>query len=169
MSKAVLIDRVSPASAPPVAPVSVPDAGEPEVSELGLAEKLALLQMSSRVSVQAVYFALRERESLPPFSLSTFARLRELGLCERKPGQRFHSLTGDGAFTADLIARAMVRDREIHSAWIGGSVGATTTLHCTCGWSCGLARGTGMQLKAARAHSYHLATLAALKASLEKT
>lgn len=154
---------------PPVTPGSFAgsyhDPITPEaVQQLSEEQKLALLQMSTRLSVNAVYAAIRDmrataNDPLPPFTGSTFAELREFGLCERKPANRFHRLTTRGSQVADLVARQLVKERNIHWSWMGGNDGATVTLHCTCGWSCGIARGRNTQMKAIAAHSQHLLTV----------
>ena len=135
---------------------------ETDIADLSTQQKLALLQMSRRISHQAIWRAMKEKFEASPFDRSTFRQLRELGLAELLDGQKYHSLTTTGAQLCDLIGRKLVRDHKIHTPWIGGNHGATTSLYCTCGWSCGLRRGDGMQLKAARAMSTHLRTVEGL-------
>ena len=146
---------------PPSQPeYKIPDASE--IEHLSTQQKLALLQMSRRVSHQAIWRAMREKFEAPPFTRSTFAQLREIGLAEMLDGQKYHSLTDNGARLCDLIGRQLVSEHKIHSPWIGGNDGAHVSLHCTFGWSCAMVRGTGMQLKAARAMSTHLRTIEAM-------
>ncbi len=121
---------------------------EANIEPLSTQQKLALLQMSRRISHQAIWRAMKEKYEAAPFDRSAFRQLRELKLAELLDGQKYHSLTTSGARICDLIGRQLVRDHKIHTPWIGGNVGASTSLHCTCGWSCGLRRGDNMQLKA---------------------
>jgi hypothetical protein len=151
-----------PQSAPLVPAIEYEPPGEAEIEPLSTQQKLALLQMSRRISHQAIWRAMKEKYEAAPFTISTFRQLRELGLAELLDGQKYHSLTTSGAQLCDLIGRQLVRDHKIHTAWIGGHVAASTTLFCTCGWSCGLRRGDNMQLKAARAMSTHLRTVEAM-------
>lgn len=148
-----------PQSAPLVPAFEYHPAGEADIEPLSTQQKLALLQMSRRVSHQAIWRAMKEKYETAPFTLSTFRQLRELKLAELLDGQKFHSLTTYGAQLCDLIGRQLVRDHKIHTPWIGGNHGASTSLYCTCGWSCGLRRGDNMQLKAINAHSQHLRSL----------
>lgn len=135
---------------------------EIDIEPLSTQQKLALLQMSVRVSHQAIWREMKKKYEAPPFTLSTFKQLRQLRLAEILPDQHYHSLTTQGAQLCDLIGRQLVRDHNIHSPWIGGNDGALATLRCTCGWSCSMRRGTGMQVKASNAHSQHLRTVNAM-------
>ena len=157
-----LIAHPFPERAPLAPAIKYKPADEATVAPLDLPQKLALLQMSRRHSNQAIWFEIKKTYEAPPFTLATFRALRELKLCELLPGQRFHSLTTSGAQCADLIGRQLQRQHDIHAAWLGGHEGPLTTLHCTCGWSCGLRRGDGMQLKAARSMTTHLRTVEAM-------
>lgn len=136
--------------------------GEADIEPLSTQEKLTLLQMSRRVSHQAIWRAMREKFKTPPFTLSTFIQLRKLQLTELLPGKKYHSLTASGAQLCDLIGRQLVRDHRIHSPWIGGDDGGYTSLHCTCGWSCSISRGHQTQAKAAGAFGTHLRTVEAM-------
>jgi hypothetical protein len=135
---------------------------EADIEQLSTQQKLALLQMSRRISHQTIWRAVKEKYDEAPFDRSAFRQLRERGLAELLDDQKYHSLTTSGAQFCDLIGRQLVRDHKIHVPWIGGNVGASTSLHCTCGWSCGLRLGDNMQLKATRAMSTHLRTVEAM-------
>lgn len=135
---------------------------EADIEPLSTQQKLALLQMSKRISHQAIWRAMKEKYEAPPFTLSTFRQLRELKLAELLEGQKYHSLTTSGAQLCDLIGRQLVRDHKIHSPWIGGDDGAYTNVHCTCGWSCSISRGHQTQAKAASSFGTHLRTVEAM-------
>jgi hypothetical protein len=144
-------------AAPAVPAYQEPARPEIKLEDLSEGEQCALIQMSGRTSIRTVWMKLREQYSVPPFTLSTFVRLRDLGLAEKPEGHKFHRLTWNGAQMADLAARTIVKTRDLHAPWLGGDDGKFTSLHCVCGWSCGLIRNPRLQLSAARAFSNHLA------------
>jgi hypothetical protein len=160
-----LIKHPFPQARSVAAPAMAPEyklAAESEIDQLSTQQKLALLQMSRRISHQAIWRAMRQKFDAPPFTLGTFRQLRDLGLAELLDGQKYHSLTMEGARLCDLIGRQLVAEHHIHSPWLGGNSGANASLYCTCGWSASLRRGDHMQLKAARAFSTHLRTIEAM-------
>ena len=145
------------------APIEYRPADETTIAPLDRPQKLTLLRLSNRHSNRILWHDLRKTYGESQFTISVLLSLRELKLCELLPGQKYHSLTMSGAQCADLIGRQLQKQHDIHVAWIGGGGGVLTTLHCICGWSCGLRRGDRMQLKAAGAMSTHLNTLARMK------
>ena len=74
---------------------------ETDIADLSTQQKLALLQMSRRISHQAIWRAMKEKFEASPFDRSTFRQLRELGLAELLDGQKYHSLTTTGAQLCD--------------------------------------------------------------------
>ncbi len=145
------------------APSITPEAKAPaKIDKLSLEQRLALMQMNDRGFVQAVYRGLREEIQIPPFTTSTFAELRELGLAKRPDGERYHRLTIQGRIASDLIAMREQKERQIHRGYYGGSEGSQQSVFCTCGWSCAVSRGHNAQGKAMVAITTHLRAIEAV-------
>lgn len=148
---------------PPAAePVVIEIPVDVELAKYSTQQKLALLQMSSRISHQAIWREMRTKFEAPPFTLSTFRQLADLGVAEKLEGQKYHSLNLEGSRLCDLIGRALVKEHNIHTPWIGGNDGAYTSVHCTCLWSASIRRGVHTQANAMRAFGTHFNTVNAV-------
>jgi hypothetical protein len=148
----------------PAAPIAADQLSvRPEVSlsDLSAPQKLAMMQMSDQLRHQAIWHELRQQYSEPPFTLSTFIELRDLGLAYKPQERKFHALTTPGLMLAYEIGDDLQQRHHIHASYLLGRAGANVTLMCTCKWSRSLRAGDGMQLKAARAMTAHLKTVVA--------
>ncbi len=136
----------------------------PAISDLTFGQQMAMLSMSGRHNLrnQAIYRALREEESVPPFTLVSFVELKDMGLAARNDGQRWHHLTSSGIQVCDDVATFLQRERNLHAPYLMGAVKASVTLKCTCLWSCSIRRGEHVQANAMRAFSTHMRTVEAM-------
>lgn len=127
------------------------------------AQMLAMMQMSGEYKHQAIWHALRRNYEVPPFTLSTFAELRDRGLAYKAEGHRFHCLAATAYDTARDVADYLQRTHDIHQSFMGTRTGPQATMHCTCGWGCGLRAGDRMAEKAQAAMSRHLTTIKGMR------
>ncbi len=147
------------------APVALPAKPKlPAVSDLTFGQQMAMLSMSGRHNIrnQAIYRALREEDSVPPFTLAAFVELKDMGLAARNEGQRWHHLTSAGMQVCDDVASFLQREHNLHAPYLMGAVKASLTLKCTCLWSCSIRRGDHVQANAMRAFSTHMRTVEAV-------
>lgn len=161
----LLGERFAPAAAglarriaeTPIEPIT---AKKITLEDLTEPEMLAMMQMSRMTREQAIWFKLKQTYSVPPFTRSTFAMLREKGLARIPEGKVYHALTWDGDCLAHDVADHLQKKHKVHQAYLLGRVRATVTLKCTCNWGCGIRAGDNMQAKADRAFSKHLLKMA---------
>lgn len=130
-----------------------------EIQSLTESQQLALIQMSRTTRALAIWSEMRKRYEAPPFTPATFRQLAQMGYAERPADQRYHRLTVKGFRAADLACDILQSDHKIHVGFLLGSLKASTTVKCTCGWGCSVARGRDMPVKASRAISTHLRTI----------
>lgn len=130
-----------------------------EIEALSEEQRLALIQMSRTTRAIAIWGELRKHYEAPPFTPSTFRQLAQLRYAERPDGEKYHRLTAQGFRAADLACDVLQANHKIHVGYLAGSIKASTTVRCTCGWGCSVARGRDMSIKAARAISTHLRTV----------
>lgn len=160
----LLGERLAPAMAAvmqrlaqtPIEPVT---AKKITLEDLTEPEMLAMMQMSRATREQAIWFRLKQNYSVPPFTRSTFALLRDKGLARIPEGKVYHALTWDGDCLAHDVADHLQRKHNVHQPYLLGRVRATVTLKCTCNWGCGIRAGDNMQAKADRAFTGHLTRL----------
>lgn len=135
------------------------------VAYLSEPQKLALMQASPTMRHQAIWHALRRQYDVPPFTLSTFIELRELGLVHKPEGKTFHSVLPLASATADAVADALVQHHDLHEPYIlhGATHKATVPVFCTCGWSAAIVAGNNMQSKAGRAFGAHMRKIGGLR------
>jgi len=144
----------------PVAPATSYRAPErSEIQSLTESQRLALIQMSRTTRAIAIWGELRKRYDAPPFTPATFRELARLRFAEKPDGQRYHRLTVSGFRASDLACDILQDEHKIHVGYLAGSIKASTTVRCTCGWGCSVARGSNMPIKVARAMSTHLRTV----------
>lgn len=145
----------------PVAAVAVKVPVRPEIAveDLSQAQMLAMMQMSDMTRHQAIWHDMRSHFEVPPFTLSTFIELRDLGLAYVPEGKRFHILMTTAMTLACAVADHLVKTHNVHAPYTLGRTGPSVTLKCTCNWGCSIRAGDNMQAKIARALSGHLNTL----------
>jgi hypothetical protein len=126
-------------------------------------QMLAMMQMSGEYRYQAIWHALRANYEVPPFTMSTFVELRERGFAYKPENHKFHCLAATAYDTARDVADYLQRTHDIHQSFMGNRTGPQVTMHCTCGWGCGLRAGDRMAEKAQAAMSRHLATIKSVR------
>lgn len=131
-------------SFPPVAPLIFDEervrtaAEEAKASrpgaDLSESERYALLFMSRQQLAREVAKHMRGDDPVPPATTRDYRALAERGLAEVLPGQRYHSLTVEGARMADQVSRWLAKERGVHFIWDHNGSGYTVSTHCACGW-----------------------------------
>jgi hypothetical protein len=147
---------------PPLPPLPERAEYQPPVlnaEDFSEAQMLAVMSMSHVTRHQAIWHALRLSHEVPPFTLSTFIDLRDRGLAFKPEGLRFHALTTKADRLADQIAVHLQRKHDVHQSYMGSRIGPSTTLHCTCGWGCGLRRGDHIAKQATFAMGRHITSV----------
>lgn len=119
------------AAAPPEAP-SIPF----DPMTLSTMQQAALLQMHESHVKRAVIARILEDSQDRP-SMAEYAALRDMKLCELKPGKRFHDLTPMGHVAASTLEKRLCQTLGIHVK-LGGddNLKGSVRYYCSCGqWS----------------------------------
>ncbi len=130
-------------------------------------EMFAMMNMSADHRQQAIWHYGRQNIfEVPPFTLGTFADLRERGFAEKPEGSRYHRLTTNASALAAVIADELVRRHKIHAPVLvhaKGNFSKQVTFRCTCKWSCSISTWN-LQANASRAFTSHLRSINAVAA-----
>lgn len=145
------------------APVVPGEVEVPAQPELSLNLQVALLSISSRPRARALW--LSKIKGLPGFPkpmLSDYQQLAGLALATRPTTGRWHCATAEGENRAETIALSIAHERGLHASWVNDSGYAWWTMHCVCGWSCGLRKGQDSSALAFSRHLSHVRVTAGM-------
>jgi hypothetical protein len=137
-------------------------------AQLSTLQQAALLSMHTDWHVTRAIIRKLLADSQELYSLSDFAALRELELCERPQGYRLHKLTWQGNIAAADLLKALCCKFGVHVRLQGGAHNHLNSVKCCCGWSVMVERNIYAGSAGDVSFARHIRTMKAAAEALQK-